>query len=286
MDSRLKSVKEVRDGIIVFTDGSELIPHADRMEIGVGVELSPKLQLGMPGKPIEVLKIGDHTRIHEGIIAPRVFACGDYVTIHAGVWCYGRGTALIGHNSWFGMRCTLDAEGSFYVGNGFGAGQDTHLWSHIRHGDIGMGCKYLSFSRFRAENDVWFVGRCTSGPTGDGAHAQFSVALTESNVTKPMEMNHVYGGNPAKDLTERIGEPYAFTTPEQRSMRFNSKIMDFIRAHPTTKTEQILEVAARFSPGVRTYVKHNDDLEIKLMRFLLPEYKFVPRAETIVTVPW
>lgn len=276
IDRRLKLVKQVSAGVIFFEDGSEYVPHVNHLTIGTDVWLSPELQIGLPERRVEEVVIGDHTRIFKGIIAPEIFHCGDYVTIHEGVWCYGRGVARIGHNSWFGMRCTLDAEGGFSVGNGFGAGQDTHLWSHIRHGDVSMGSKYLSFSFFRAANDVWFVGRCTSGPTGDNEHGAFSVALTESNVTKPMESNHVYGGNPAKDLTEKIGTPYEFTVPEARHMFFSAKVEAFMRRNPDLDANEILKITANFNPVTRLYFKTNDPVEVKLMKFLLPEMKFAP----------
>lgn len=275
-DKRLKLVREVDSGVIIFEDGTEMVPHAKEVVVGTGVWLSPELQIGMPGKEMEVFNVGDYVTIFKGIIAPLYFICGDYVTIHEGVWCYGRAGVRIGHNSWFGMRCTLDAEGGFLVGNNFGAGQDTHLWSHIRHGDVSMGCQYLNFGFFRAANDVWFVGRCTSGPTGDREHGAFSVALTEANITHPMETNHVYGGNPAKDLTERLGAPYEFPEPESRKMLFSAKLEAFMRKNPDLDANKVLEVSSHFNPVTRLYFKTNDPIEVRLMRFLLPEMKFTP----------
>lgn len=264
---------------IVFQDNTFLAPYANNVSIGKNTFISPDVQIGMPGKPMDRFLVGDNCRIFAGQIAPSTFVCGDYVTIHQGVWCYGRGPAIIGHNSWFGMRCTLDAEGAFYVGNGFGAGQDTHLWSHIRHGDTLQGCEYLSFGSFRAEDDVWFVGRCTSAPA---SHKAFSVALTESNVTKGMEYNHVYGGNPAKDLTERIGTPYKFRSEEELKNLFAARVMDFIKQNPNIEAKQVLEVTETFDPVKRIYQKTNSQVEIAFMRSILPEAKFVPEGQKYV----
>lgn len=273
MDNRLKTVKDVRDGIIYFVGGGELVAYANHIQIGAGVELSPDLKVGLPNKVMDNFIVGDNSRIYSGIIAPRNFKCGDYVTIHEGVWCYGRSYVEIGHNAWFGMRCTLDAEGTFQVGNGFGAGQDTHLWSHIRHGDTLMGCRYLSFSHFKAADDVWFVGRCTSAPA---VHQQFSVALVGSNVTKNMSRNSVWGGNPAVDLTEKIGAPYQFLDDEERQDRFDRLALRFWRENQDTHMGDVDEVFSRFNVEKRRYSKQGDPLEVRIMRFLLPEAKFTP----------
>jgi acetyltransferase-like isoleucine patch superfamily enzyme len=255
---------------IHFENGDIMAAFVSKeVKIGIGTAMDPHIQIGMPDKPVERFIVGDHVKLFAGQIAPRNFVIGDYVTIHEGVWAYGRSDIVIGHNSWFGKRCTLDAEGGFSVGNGFGAGQDTHLWSHIRHGDILQGSKYLSFQKFSAADDVWFVGRCTSGPAH---HEQFSVALTESNVTKGMKWNHVYGGNPAVDLTEKIGAPYEDLTLEEKEKRFAAKVAEFTYKD-LPEFPAILET---FNVRERTYRKTNSMLEIIFMRYLLPEAKFVP----------
>lgn len=239
--------------------------------------MDPNVTIGLPDKPVERFILGDHNRIFAGCIAPRNFVTGDYVTIHEGVWAYGRKDIIIGHNAWFGMRCTLDAEGGFRVGNGFGAGQDTHLWSHIRHGDVIQGSKYLAFSEFIADEDVWFVGRCTSGPAH---HESFSVALTESNITKGMKYNHVYGGNPAIDLTDKIGAPYELLSLDEKEKRFAEKV----EAYEWKDTDDFKEMVKTFDIANRTYRKTNSALEADFMRYLLPEAKFVPDDQRVVTL--
>lgn len=289
MDERLQYVETFmipHEGrsVIHFEDGSSTVIYVDKeVKIGVGTAMDPNIKIGTPERPLGKFIVGDHCRLFAGQIAPANFFCGDYVTIHEGVWCYGRSDVVIGHNSWFGMRCTLDAEGGFYVGNGFGAGQDTHLWSHIRHGDVLAGSKYLSFGQFRAANDVWFVGRCTSGPY---SHEQFSVALTESNVTKPMGFNQVYGGNPAVNLTDKIGPPYAFLPLQQKEERFQEKVNLFREAYigPNSNPE-FEEMVKTFDLEKRTYKKTNSAFEAAFMRFLLPEAKFVPDTQPVV-FPW
>lgn len=292
MDERLQYVESFmipHDGrsVIHFEDGSTTTIYVENeIKIGVGVAMDPRIQIGTVDHPLGKFIVGDHSRLFAGQIAPANFVCGDYVTIHEGVWCYGRSNAVIGHNSWFGMRCTLDAEGGFIVGNGFGAGQDTHLWSHIRHGDVLQGSNYLSFGEFRAADDVWFVGRCTSGPY---SHEQWSVALTESNVTKGMKSNHVYGGNPAQDLTDRIGPPYQLLSFSAKMRLFLERVDIFRRMYVDTSSSSQFrtdfeELVKNFNVEKRTYKKQNTAIEAAFMRFLLPEAKFVPEDQQVVSL--
>lgn len=285
MDYRLRLIRHFRavngnSHKVVFEDGRSLIAYASEFEVGYGVAMDPAIQIGAPDKPLSKFIVGDHSRLFAGQILSNSFVCGDYVTIHQGVWCYGRQDVVIGHNSWFGMRCTIDAEGGFRVGNGFGAGQDTHLWSHIRHGDVLQGSKYLSFSPFIADDDVWFVGRCTSSP---GHHQAWSVALTESNIVKPMESNHVYGGNPAVDLTDKIGAPYDFPDRRTKQIWFARRYEAFRDTLGADEQDQLRTIASTFNVELRTYVKTNLQLEIAFMRHLLPEAKFVPANYPVVS---
>lgn len=269
--------------VIHFEDGSTTVIYVeDEIKIGVGTAMDPNIKIGTPDHPLKKLIVGDHVRLFAGQIASHNFVCGDYVTIHEGVWCYGRANAVIGHNAWFGMRCTLDAEGGFRVGNGFGAGQDTHLWSHIRHGDVVQGSRYLSFGEFIADDDVWFVGRCTSGPAH---HESWSVALTESNVTRGMKSNHVYGGNPAADLTDKIGPPYETLDLSEKEQRFQEKVNLFRELFLSPdENEEFHAITSTFDVERRTYKKVNSALEAAFMRFLLPEAKFVPTDQPVVSL--
>jgi acetyltransferase-like isoleucine patch superfamily enzyme len=270
----LKLVTGVYAGpLILFHDESVLRPHAKEVLIGEGVYLDPAIEIGMRDKPVERFEVGDHCRIYAGQIAPRNFICGDYVTIHSDLWCYGRNDVTIGHNVWFGRRVTLDAEGKSTIGNNVGVGQDTHLWSHVRHGDVIQGCRYLNFGEFRAEDDVWFMGRCTSAPL---YHERFSLALVEANLTKDMSENSVWGGNPAKDLTDQRGEPYEALATDEKQRRFVEYVAGFLGANPDVEPHDLTPIASTFNVATRGYHKTNDPLEVRFMRYLLPEAKFVP----------
>jgi acetyltransferase-like isoleucine patch superfamily enzyme len=247
------------------------------LEIGSGVQMSPGIEIGMPDKPIENFIVGDQCRLYAGQIAPRNFTCGDYVTIHEGVWAYGKQDITIGHNGWFGRRCTLDAEGGFRVGNGFGAGQDSHMWSHIRHGDTLAGNRWLKYGEFWAGDDVWLTGRCTSAPA---RHEDRSMAMVEANLTKGMPGDTIWGGNPARDLTDKLGVPVMETTLAQRQIDFDLRVRTFwMERHDVEVNDwAIAALHDAFDVEHRTYRKTGVELEVALMRYLLPEAKFVPEG--------
>lgn len=245
------------------------------------VKLGPDTIFGMPGKPIEKLVIGRHTTLYGGQYAPSKLVIGDFVTIHKDVFMFGKSSCVIGHNSWFGMRCTIDCEGEWWeVGNNFGAGQDSHMWSHIAHGDRALGCKYYDLSRgFSASDDVWLVGRCTSGPLH---HDRLSVALTESNLTKPMGFNTVWGGNPAKDLTDKIGHPYESTSAQIQRV-FSEAVAKFDQEHPDLP---IGEIVGKFDLLERTFhgeaTPETDTFHMYMLK--KQKIKFVPANRPKVTI--
>lgn len=251
-------------GIIRTFVSSELL-------VGEGTEISPDIEIGLPDKPVERFVVGDGCRLYSGQIASRNFICGDFVTIHEGVWAYGRQSIVIGHNSWFGRRVTLDAEGGCWIGNGVGVGQDSHLWSHIRHGDTLVGNRWLRFGEFRAGDDAWFVGRCTSAPAD---HGDRSMAMVESNLTKSMGPDQIWGGNPARELTDKLGPPFEHVSVIDRLDEFHRRCEEFrSKFDPGPEFDFI---TASFDVVARTYDKTGTALERDFVRWLLPEAKFVP----------
>lgn len=278
--ARLLPVEGAYNNVIHFVGGETISVHVkDELTIGRGVMMSPDIEIGFPDKPVNRFIVGDYSRLYTGQFASRNFICGDYVTIHEGAWAYGRNDIVIGHNAWFGRRCTLDAEGGYWVGNGFAAGQDSHMWSHIRHGDTLVGNRWLKFGQFVAHDDVWLVGRCTSAPA---EHGDRSMGMVEANLTKGMPADTVWGGNPAKDMTEKFGEPFVNRTLSDMRIDFNERLDKFQAANSDVDFHALTDLAAQFDLASRTYKKTHDPVEVRLMRYLLPEAKFVPWDATRV----
>lgn len=273
MNPRISRVLEVKGSTLILENGMKVETYvSSELIIGEETWVSPQLEVGFPDKPVERFIVGDGCRLYAGQIATKNFICGDYVTIHEGVWAYGRQNIVIGHNGWFGRRVTLDAEGGIWIGNGVGVGQDTHLWSHIRNGDTLAGSRWLKYGEFRAGDDVWFVGRCTSSPAN---HGDRSMAMVESNLTRGMPPDTVWGGNPAKDLTEKLGLPFIPAPVADRMTDFADRVTAF-RVKNNVEDSVLDFIAATFDVEARTYIKSGHPIERALIRFLLPEAKFVP----------
>lgn len=260
--------------------------------IGVGTQVGEDVEFGFPDWPIETLYIGDHVTLYgPSRFAPRRLVIGDYTKIYDNAWCGGAaernktpgyrqgGEAYIGHCGWFAPRCVMDPTGGFYVERGFAAGHETHLWSHIRAGDTLQGCRFLKYGSFRADADVWFVGRATAMPVVCGAR---SIAMTSATVTGNMSPNRIYAGTPSIDVTDRLGgPPYTARTEDEIRADFEIRVEAFaelMRRRRSVPAADVLWVASQFDPVKRTYAKTNGFLEVEFMRYLLPEAKFFPEG--------
>jgi hypothetical protein len=104
------------------------------------------------------------------------------------------------------------------------------------------------------------------------------MAMVESNLTKGMPENTVWGGNPARDLTDKLGPPFGDKNIVERHEIFNEYVDRF--SHQSgVEFWDADQLRIRFDPETRTYVKMDTEVERRFMRFLLPEVKFVPRGE-------
>lgn len=250
--------------------------YAENMEIGDDVYLGS--DIGSSTNPLKFVRIGDHTSIGPrcnvgGMPELRI---GDYTKIHRNCLLFGRNALFIGHNCWFGEGTIIDAEGTTRIGNNVGAGAHSQLWSHIRHGDLMMGCRYFGFGSLTIDNDAWMVGHCVVSPVHV---ARFSVVLVGSVLTKNTLANHVYGGSPAVDLTDKLGEPYAFPTIDQRMDIMRRYLMprDTSLLRAVTDWEPDEPFVTQFNVATREYTKKSTKHEIEFMKSILPEVKFVPR---------
>lgn len=243
---------------------------AKRMSVGIGVQIDGDTTIGTPEHPLEEVVLGDHVYIGSGCnISTLSLTIGDYTKIHRNSLVYGRTALSIGHNCWFGEGTIIDAEGQTAIGNNVGVGAHSQLWSHIRHGDLLMGCTLYGFGNLVIEDDAWLVGHCIVSPV---RVASFSVALVGSVVTTDTKSNRVYGGSPAKDLTEKLGAPYHFPPMPDRVRAFESRLQRFLEEHPEAVG------TLDFDPTTRRYRKTRSVYEALFMKSLLPECKFLPDA--------
>lgn len=259
---------------------------AKNLRVGDNLILDGNTTLGTPDQPIENLVIGDNVYIGDQcrIWSPDLII-GDYTKIHNHTLVYGRAKIHLGHNVWVGQNSILDGEGGLTLGNNVGVGAYSQLWSHIRHGDVVMGCRYLDFGSLVVGDDAWFVGHCIVSPV---QVAPFSVVLVGSTLTKDTEHNHVYGGSPCKDLTEKLGSPFKFPSVVERYEAMLGRLtkfefenpqhahkMDIVTNYDFTKNK------VQFNVTDRTYTKTGLDFEVAFMKSLLPEAKFTPRVSHV-----
>jgi len=114
--------------------------------------------------------------------------------------------------------------------------------------------------------DVWFVGHCIVSPVTVEDRA---MALVGSVVTKDMKENHIYGGSPAKDLTEKIKPQFRPVTLEEKwSLVKSLDVPDFVEFVDSYDLEMD-EKKTYFNISDRTYTKRMTEGEQDFMKYLL-----------------
>lgn len=235
----------------------------------------------------ERLVLGDGVVIRSGTrIEVSDLVLGDYTKINNHSLLTGTNWCRLGHNCWVGHYSVIDSIGTTRIGNGVGIGAHSQLWSHIYFGDTLEGSRFASESPLVIEDDVWFVGHCIVSPILARAR---SMALVGSVITKQMEPNRIYGGSPAKDMSDRIGGQFETRSVEDRRMMMERHLQDFLTiSKPSPMRIEIVDAidlkrpaVSQFSVTERMYLKNLYPEEVAFMRYLLPwRAKFVPHPST------
>ena len=254
---------------------------ADEVHIGEGTVIHPSAVIcGADGGNARRVEIGDHCYIGESVqIRCPEFKLGDYGRIHHHTNVHGYLPCTIGHNAWIGQYTIIDSIGGTTVGDNCGIGAHSQLWSHIKHGDLLEGCRFMSEKPLVVGKDVWFVGHCIVSPIV--AHDR-SMAMVGSVVTRDLEPNHVYAGVPAVDITDKVGpqfEDIALSVKVDRltSLLKESGVGPSSIGIAATPEEVGGDGLSWFIVNTRTYTKRNTPAEIAFMKFLLPaRAKFTP----------
>lgn len=254
--------------------------QAENIEIGKNVIISETAVIrGISGKAKNI-KIGDNTYIGDNVqIIIDDLTIGDYCKIHHHTNLHGYKPLAIGHNAWIGQYTIIDSIGGTTIGNNCGIGAHSQLWSHILYGDDLEGCNYNSNKNLIIGNDCWFVGHCIVSPI---IAEDKSMALVGSVVTQDMLKNRIYGGSPAKDLTDKIPPQFREVSIEEKYQKMISLYKEF--GSPKSikiiidDSEIIDDSITYFNVSDRTYTKLLSQEEINFMKFLLPtKAKFIPK---------
>jgi acetyltransferase-like isoleucine patch superfamily enzyme len=160
--------------------------------------------------------IGDQTLIGNDVaIMLKSFEIGEYCKVHNHSLLNGKQSIKIGNNCWFGQNCVLNGESDLIIGNNVGIGTYSSIWTHGYFGQLVDGCRMYSLKPTIIEDDAWLVGSYNTVFPGVTIGKQ-AVLMGTSVVTRSLEAGKIYSGNPAKDITDKIGKPYMPITFEQQ----------------------------------------------------------------------
>jgi tetrahydrodipicolinate N-succinyltransferase len=174
------------------------------------------------------------------------------------------------------------------IGDNVGIGGQSQLWTHMIFGDVMAGSRFHSTKPLVIEADAWLVGHCLVSPARIGSR---SVVMLGSVVTRDVPSDRVYAGVPARDVTETFGPPFVETTDADRREYFGRRLDEFCSKRGIVDVSTIAIVvdsfvnvptvgtATAFNVKSRTYRKRGTTVEHDLIRFLLPEAKFLPEPQ-------
>ena len=229
--------------------------------------------------------LGDGVRIGEGCI----FDCeslmiGDFATIYPGCFFPGPGSLSIGHNFWLGANSIIDSQGGTTIGNNVGVGAHSHLWTHMKFGDVAAGCRFHSMNPLVIDNDAWLVGHVLVSPVHIGAR---SLVMLGSLVAKDIPADRIFAGSPAKDMTEKFGPQFRQTSIDERREYVSDRIERIACRVGISKVWSSVKLVDEYyltdatheliiNLADRTYKKNGTDFERLIIRSLLPDAKFTP----------
>lgn len=217
---RLKLENDVRIG-------KDVEVSADVFEVGHGTCVEDRCMITGPGGRAQFVQIGEQSFLgHDTKVSLPVAVIGDYTDIHNHGLLYGRKTLVIGHNCWFGQNNILNAEDYLTIGNNAGIGIYTSVFTHGYFGDLLEGCQLCKIAPVVIEDDVWILGAYNTISPGITL-GEKSLILNGSVVTRDVPPNHTFGGQPARDLTDRF-VPYQPVPPAVKLDRIETFIVEFL----------------------------------------------------------
>jgi acetyltransferase-like isoleucine patch superfamily enzyme len=284
--------------------GTEPRIDAAALRLGADTTFGARVQLGAIGGPAESIVVGDNCAIGDDvrILAPRV-RIGDFVTIHHHTTIYGYDEVCIGACSWIGQNVILNCTAPLRLGRGCTVSAYSTVWTHFSGGDPLEGCNFNHQRPCTLGEDAWIGVQCSVAPVQVGAKA---LLLAGSVLTKDVPPNRVWGGNPAADLTDKLGPPYSERSPAEKFSLLCELLREYqarvqavehaagasapelppppqngvFRLGGITVTMRDLpeDGSSIFDVNSRTYSKLRTPEEVGFMRFLLPLTKFYPRS--------
>jgi acetyltransferase-like isoleucine patch superfamily enzyme len=266
--------------------------EADELVVGQGVVVEPGVLITGKGGKAKRVVLGDFSYIGHGtrILTPE-FSLGDYSKFHMQGFAHGKLPIQIGRNCWIGGNCVLDSTGGLDIDDNVGIGAQSQLWTHIQFGDIVEGSRFFSSNYMHVRRDAWFVGHCIVSPVEVGER---SMALVGSVITRDMLPGRVYGGSPAKDITDKTGPQFEERTVAQKVAKLQELIAQFESDHPEHRGGLVAvhdageihdDDRCYFDLSTRTYTKRLLPAEVAFLRATVPLVKFAPAGEPDFVIP-
>jgi len=269
----------------MINDERDFHPQIDSEEVqlGQGVCIEPGVSItGINGRAKRII-IGDHVYIgaNTKVRVPEL-RIGDYTRINNHTLIYGYEPTHIGHNGWFGQNVVLNSTDRLLIGDNCCVSAYSQLWTHFQFGDVMEGCRFNSTKPLTLGKDVWISTHCVLSPIVVEDRA---MALPGSIITADMLSNRVYAGNPARDVTDRLGPQFAEVSLSAKIDFFMGRLAAFRSSHPehapdtigACTDDEVLSVGqSMFNISRRTYTKHGTAAEVAFMHHLLPRAKFTP----------
>jgi acetyltransferase-like isoleucine patch superfamily enzyme len=256
------------------------IIDVEELTLGVGVEIGA-------GTVIKCKRavIGDFTLIGDNVtIRTPDFRLGDYSRLNAHSYAGGRKHLHIGRNGYYGRGCYFDSNGGLTLEDNTAFGAYSQVWTHCQHGDqiFGLNPRWHTERELFVRKDAWCIGRVViSNATEIGERA---LVLNESNVLHDIPADTTWAGNPAKDVTDKLGRQFDNVWDSGKVSALEDEIGRFKAAYPehvsVFSTHQGiahkmgLNDCTYFDAVTRQYNKRRTAAEVAFMRFT--SGKFVP----------
>jgi len=257
--------------------------EADEVIIGEGAIVEEGAIIRGKSGPAKRVVIGDFAYVGADakILCPE-FVIGDYTKLHERAFCHGVHPLRIGRNCWFGGNVILDTMGGLDIDDNVGIGAGSQIWTHAQFGDVVEGSRFYSHKYMHIGKDAWLVGHCLVSPVRIEPK---SMAMLGSVITGDMLENRIYGGAPAKDLSDKIGFQFLDRTVDEKI----AKLQEFIDAFEAENPQfagQLVAVdslpeapdpqTSYFNLSDRTYTRRRSAAETAFLRKNVPLIKFVP----------
>jgi acetyltransferase-like isoleucine patch superfamily enzyme len=272
----------------MITDRDQILGmiEADDIHLGKNVTFGgPDVHISAIREPARRVVIGDNVFIGKNFYAATPeLTIGDYTNVHQSCRFSGYSTLSIGHNCWIDQNNILNSTERLEIGNGVCISAYSQFWTHFRWGDTVIGCRFDQDKPMSVGDDAYFGGMCFVSPVNIGEKAY---VLGNSVVTKDLLPNRVYAGNPAKDITDKLGPPFPAVPVADRMKDMQERIGRFFESTDKWSRETIEIIdnwdftlrpdVTYFNVSDRTYSKRGADIETDIMLFLLPTAKFCPK---------